>query len=89
MAKFDNLSLENKNKVRKVLEIILNAVELQGNEFKPSVQIPYKVFENEGIQRHDVIGIAKKLDLKVLTNAYQINYITSTTASAFACPGAE
>jgi len=83
MAKFDNLSLENKNKVRNVLEIILNAVELQGNELKPSVQIPYKVFENEGIQRHDVIGIAKKLGLRFLNDilAEQVSELPNNTST--------
>ncbi|UMX47985.1 MAG: hypothetical protein L7H18_00360 [Candidatus Nealsonbacteria bacterium DGGOD1a] len=36
MAKFDNLSLENRNRVRKVLDIILNAFKFQGNGLKPS-----------------------------------------------------
>ncbi|MFA6376979.1 MAG: hypothetical protein WCX69_06290 [Candidatus Paceibacterota bacterium] len=68
MVDFDNFSQENKNKVRKVLDIIRNAFEFQGNELKPSIQIPYKVFENEGIQRYDVISIAKKLGMRVLND---------------------
>ena len=72
MVNLNELSLENLEKIQKVLKIVLDTIELQGINKLTSNRIPLKNFEKEGLCYDEIravfYGIDREKNIIILTN---------------------